>query len=508
MAPDAGPCGTPSSGEPRLGPRRHVRADRGHRPDGVPAADLARHPAPRPSASRSRAAACGSRRRRRRGRRRRRARLHRAERDDGVRRARRPTSPAGPSSPSCAPVTWPGRPTTGSGRSAAGSTGTPRSSASGSTSPGSRPPPTVPDGCSCPVERRPARLRRPAAGDRRRARRAHRGQRAARPARSAGAPGRPDPDHGRGQAGLAALRRHAGARCDRSASTSAGAAAEDLRDLLAVTARPPGRRPRRQLRRPRRRLARRSSRCRRGSAGGSAHLPPGWQHLTPRELAARARAVVGSRPRGDPVLLRALAIVAIVVSPHRPVAAARRCPRAARRRRLQPRAVHAAGGGACCSGARGSGCRGGARRARRRCGSGVGALAGDYRPADRTSAQRRARRRPLDRRLAVLVPRDLGVGAGRVALLLALPAVDRWQRRSRSASRSLRAGASLALAVRRGRRRGRAARALPRAVDLWCVALGWAAAEARGTPRRVSSSRSPSAAPGASSPTTCSASAS
>ena len=47
---------------PRLGPRRHVRADRGHRPDGLPAAVPRRHPSARPSASRSPAATCGSRR--------------------------------------------------------------------------------------------------------------------------------------------------------------------------------------------------------------------------------------------------------------------------------------------------------------------------------------------------------------------------------------------------------------------------------------------------------------
>ena len=118
---------------PRLGPVRDVRPDRGHRPDGLPAAgpgdldapEAVGIPVPGGSFRLDRAG-------RRWG-----ARLHRAERDDGVRRARRPTSPAAPSSPSCAPATWRARPTTACGRSSAGSGARPSCSGSGSTSTGS-----------------------------------------------------------------------------------------------------------------------------------------------------------------------------------------------------------------------------------------------------------------------------------------------------------------------------------------------------------------------------------
>ena len=65
---------------------RHVRPDRGDRPDGLPAARPGRRPPRTRSAGRSRAAASGWTRRRRRRRGRRRARLLRAERDAGLRR--------------------------------------------------------------------------------------------------------------------------------------------------------------------------------------------------------------------------------------------------------------------------------------------------------------------------------------------------------------------------------------------------------------------------------------
>ena len=121
------------------GPVRDVRPDRGDRADGLPAARPRGRPPGRRSGSRSRAA---------------RFRLAPVpdgaaghvgelvysgpERDDGLRRVAPPTWPAAPSSPSCAPATWPGRPTTACARWSAGSTGTPRCSASGSTSTGSR----------------------------------------------------------------------------------------------------------------------------------------------------------------------------------------------------------------------------------------------------------------------------------------------------------------------------------------------------------------------------------
>ena len=117
-----------------LGPLRHVRPDRGHRPDGLPAAaarrDRARHhrhPGRRRLVHHRAAARAPARRARRpRGRR---ARLPRPQRDARATRSPRPTWRSAGPSPSCAPATSATSARTGSSRWSAGAAGSPRSSA-------------------------------------------------------------------------------------------------------------------------------------------------------------------------------------------------------------------------------------------------------------------------------------------------------------------------------------------------------------------------------------------
>ena len=118
--------------QPRLGPRRDVRRDRGDRADGVPPA-APHHGPPRRDRRRRSGRPATPRRGCGRAGRSRRARLLRPERHARLRRvARRPRArPRG--RPSCAPATSPAR-STGCSRSSAGSTAAARSSACGSTS--------------------------------------------------------------------------------------------------------------------------------------------------------------------------------------------------------------------------------------------------------------------------------------------------------------------------------------------------------------------------------------
>ncbi len=282
----------------------------------------------------------------------------------------------------------------------------------------------------------------------------------------------------RGKPDLAALRRHAAALA--VPETSGGAAAEDLRDLLAVT-----------LGRPDADLDDTFV----GLGGDSlsfvevstqlgrrlGHLPPGWQHLTPRELAATARRRRRlTTPLEIPVLLRALAIVAIVVS-HTDLwllLGGAHVLLAVAGYNLARFTLPVAG-----------------RAARvRRIGLSLAALAvpvslwilvtglvtGDYRPATAfyLNGVLGADRWTLDWQFWFL--ETLVWGLAGLALLLAVPAVDRWQRRWPFGVALV---AVLACLGWRYAAVGVSAERLETYLvptTLWCLALGWAAAEARG----------------------------
>ena len=286
------------------------------------------------------------------------------------------------------------------------------------------------------------------------------------------------PTTARGKPDLAALRKHAETLA-RSAPDG-GASADDLRDLLAVTLGRPDAGPDDTFV---------------GLGGDSlsfveistqlgqrlGHLPAGWQHLTPRELAATARRRRRlTTPLEIPVVLRALAIVAIVVShtdlwlllggAHVLLAVAGynlarfTLPVAGRRERVRRIGLSVAALAVPTSLWIGT----------------VGLVTGDYRPTTALylNGVSGADRWTLDWQFWFL--ETLVWGLLGLALLLAVPAVDRWQRRWPFGV----AVAAVALTlIWRYATVGVGAERLETYLvpaTLWCIALGWAAAEARG----------------------------
>ena len=368
-----GSCPAVRSARARAGlrPVRDVRPDRGHRADGLPAAA----PRPRPSRghrhSRARrrlpagagpggARGCG------------RARLHRTQRDDGLRAHRgRPGSRGRDDGPAHRrPGTsgrrralgdlWPPRPPC-QGPRAAARPRAPRGPAAGGDGPGRR-------------GRRGARLRHCRADDRARTPRAVCPVRPA-PAPRAGAPDRGAADEQPGQDRLRAARRprcceqhhdpRRRARADRRRPPAPRRCATSSRWSSVVPTRPSTRPlPTSAATRCRSSRSRPSSRTRLG------HLPAGWPRLTPRQLAATARpgpshlpghrtccGPAGARHRRDRDV------------PYRPVHRHGRCPCPPGRGRLQPRPVLAAHRRADRAGPAARDLHGQASPSRQRCGS-------------------------------------------------------------------------------------------------------------------------------------------
>ncbi len=210
-------------------------------------------------------------------------------------------------------------------------------------------------------------------------------------------------------------------------------------------------------------------------------LPPGWQRLDPETLArTRPRPRRFTVPVDLSAVLRAVAVTLILVS-HADIAqlqggahvllavagynlARFQLGMPGRSDRVRAIARTALDG----------------RRARCPLDRGGGAGGRHLPLAYGTAAQRRHGRGPLDRQLAVLVPRSARSGAyAGVAILLALPWVDRWQREHPFAAAMVVLAATLAVRYALvGVEAGRIER-YTTVVVLWCVALGWAAAAAR-----------------------------
>ncbi len=287
----------------------------------------------------------------------------------------------------------------------------------------------------------------------------------------------------RGKPDLVALHHHAETLA--RPSSGGGASAEDLRDLLAVT-----------LGRPGAGLDDTFV----GLGGDSlsfvevstqlgqrlGHLPAGWQHLTPRQLAAtprRRRRL--TTPVEVPVLLRALAIVAIVVShtdlvlllggAHVLLAVAGYnlarftlpvAGRAARVRRIGLSLAALVVPASLWIGT-------------------VGLVTGDYRPTTALylNGLLGSDRWTLDWQFWFL--ETLVWGMVGLALLLAVPALDRWQRRWPFGVAVAAVGLTLVCRYATVGVSAEGVEAYLVPTTLWCLALGWAAAEARGTTARL-----------------------
>ncbi len=291
------------------------------------------------------------------------------------------------------------------------------------------------------------------------------------------------PTTARGKPDLSVLLRHAETLARPAAG--GGASADDLRDLLAVTLGRPDAGPDDTFV---------------GLGGDSlsfvevstqlgrrlGHLPAGWQHLTPRALAATARRRRRlTTPLEIPVVLRALAIVAIVVShtdlwlllggAHLLLAVAGYnlarftlpvTGRAARVRRIGLSLAALVVPASLWIGT-------------------VGLVTGDYRPTTALylNGSLGSDRWTLDWQFWFL--ETLVWGLVGLALLLAVPALDRWQRRWPFGVAVAAVGLTLAWRYATVGVSAEGVEAYLVPTTLWCLALGWAAAEARGTASRL-----------------------
>jgi acyl-CoA synthetase (AMP-forming)/AMP-acid ligase II/peptidoglycan/LPS O-acetylase OafA/YrhL len=293
------------------------------------------------------------------------------------------------------------------------------------------------------------------------------------------------PTTGRGKTDLEALRRQVEAAHAVTEHRDVRASPEGLRDLYAVVLGRPGAHPDDSF----------------VSLSGDSlsfveistqlerrlgHLPRGWQHLSCRELAATAR----GRRRGItslelPVLLRAAAVLAIVIShtdlflvvggAHVLLGVAgynlARFTLATAGRRERSRRVLAAAAAVALPGSIWI--------------ATVGLLTGDYRlrTAFYLNDLLGSSEWSLDWQfwfLEVIVWSWLAV-----AVLLAVPALDRWQRARPFAAALVVVTACLVLRYLHVGLTAESTERYSFAAVLWCLALGWAAAEARSSGQRL-----------------------